>query len=59
MRIIVTYKSEVLGQGIFWEGPSVRINEIRNIPARELAKEVIKDGQPRQVGMWSVKVEDA
>lgn len=53
-EIVVTYQSEILGSGIFWKGKPELINEIRNIPARELAKKVVKDGIERKDGMWNV-----
>lgn len=53
--IVVSYKSEVLGAGEFWRGPDDRIKEIRNIPARRLAAEVVTDGKPRSAGMWTVE----
>jgi hypothetical protein len=58
MQVIVrvSYNSEVLGKGIFWEGPSSKINLIRNIPARMVAEEVVKDGKTRETGMWKVEV---
>lgn len=56
MIIRVEVKNEILGDGIFWEGESDRISEIRNIPARKLAEKVIRDGQTRKDGMWIVSV---
>lgn len=54
MKIKVEYKSEVLGDGVVWEGDSKNINQIINIPARQLAYRVAKDGVSRKVGMWIV-----
>lgn len=52
--ILVETKNEILGNGVFWRGPSDRVSEIQNIPAREMAKLVAKDGKPRACGMWRV-----
>jgi hypothetical protein len=52
--IRVETASDVLGNGVFWEGPASRVNEIRNIPARKLAHLVATDGKPRASGMWRV-----
>jgi len=54
MNIKVEVKNEILGNSIFWEGDSENINQIRNIPAKMLAKQVIKDGKTRKLGMWIV-----
>lgn len=54
MEIIVEVKNEILGDSVFWRGPAENIEEIRNIPARETAKAVAKDGQKRVLGMWHV-----
>lgn len=54
MQILVETKSEVIGNGVFWTGPAERIGEIRNIPARELAAMVARDGESRSLGMWRV-----
>ena len=54
MKIRVEVKNKILGDSIFWEGPSTKINEIRNIPARMLAEQVVKDGVARKIGMWYV-----
>lgn len=56
MIIEVTYDSEILGSGVFWEGTPDKIHEIRNIPARNLAQKVVNDGETRTSGMWTVKV---
>lgn len=53
-RIVVEYENEILGSGVFWEGPAENINEIRNTPARRVAETVAKDGETRTVGMWAV-----
>ncbi len=57
MTIIVDVKNEILGNSEFWRGDESRISEIRNIPARELARLVVADGQPRAIGMWHVRQE--
>lgn len=56
--IIVEVKNEILGNDEFWRGPEDRIDEIRNIPARMLAKKVVKDGKARTIGMWHVRIEN-
>lgn len=56
MEILVETKSEVVGSGVFWKGPADRIGEIRNIPAREIAAMVARDGKSRVLGMWQVSV---
>lgn len=55
--IVVDVKNEILGDSMFWRGPPERIGDIRNIPARETAKLVVKDGKARQHGMWHVRAE--
>lgn len=57
-ELIVTYQSEVLGNGQFWQGRVDEIEEIRNIPARDIAREVAKDGKTRTIGMWKVEVKN-
>jgi hypothetical protein len=54
--IRVETESDVLGNGVFWEGPTSRISEIRNIPARKLAHLVATDGKSRSAGMWRASV---
>ena len=54
MKIKVEVKNEILGDSVLWEGDSSRISEIRNIPARMMAEQVVKDGQTRKSGMWIV-----
>jgi len=54
MTIRVKYISEILGEGVFWEGDSSKIPEIRNIVAQRLAIMVETDGKSRQNGMWYV-----
>lgn len=54
-QIVVTYSSNVLGKGEFWRGCPSEIDDIRNVPARAMAKEVVKDGRTRSAGMWTVK----
>jgi hypothetical protein len=58
MTLSVTFQSEILGSGEFWRGDAEKISEIRNIPAREAAKHVARDGQTRFVGMWKVEKVD-
>jgi len=56
MKIRVEVKNDILGNRIFWEGDSSKIQEIRNIPAKLTAEKVIKDGVDRTCGMWVVSV---
>ena len=53
--IVVTYQNEILGAGVVWEGHEDRLEDIRNIPARNLARLVAQDGRTRQAGMWTVE----
>jgi len=53
--IRVEYSSDVLGNGVFWEGLEENVSEILNIPARRAAELVKKDGEPRRIGMWYVR----
>jgi hypothetical protein len=57
MTIIVEVKNEILGDSEFWRGDESRIAEIRNIPARMTAEQVVADGKPRVSGMWHVRQE--
>jgi len=57
VTIVVDVKSEVLGDSMFWRGPPQHIDQIRNIPARQTAQLVVKDGRPRTCGMWRVRAE--
>ena len=50
--IRVEIENEILGDSVFWEGPSKRIGEITNIVARRLASLVVKDNIRRKSGMW-------
>jgi hypothetical protein len=54
--VTVSYKSEILGEGIFWKGPEKDIKQIRNIPARRMAELVVVDGKTRNSGMWQVEI---
>lgn len=54
MEILVEVKNEILGDSVFWRGPAEKVSEIRNIPARQTAEAVAKDGQKRVCGMWHV-----
>lgn len=50
--IKVTYKSDVLGEGLFWEGKSDGVDQISNIPAKMAAKNAIMTNEPCVYGMW-------
>lgn len=54
--IVVSYNSEVLGNGTFWVGDSTKLEDIRNIPARRLAEQVALDGKTREAGMWKAEM---
>jgi hypothetical protein len=54
MRLRVEVKNDILGNSIFWEGSTKDIENIKNIPARILAKQVLVDGATRKMGMWVV-----
>jgi hypothetical protein len=58
MKIRVEVKNEILGDCVFWEGDPSKTRNIRNIPARRLAEEVVKDGKTRKNGMWVVSLVD-
>lgn len=58
MIVIVEVKNEILGDSEFWRGDKDKIHEIRNVVARELAKQVAKDGIQRADGMWHVRAEE-
>jgi hypothetical protein len=53
-RIRVEVKNEILGKSVFWEGLASDVTQIRNVPARETAKLVARDGTNRVCGMWHV-----
>lgn len=55
--IIVEVKNEILGDSEFWRGDESEISQIRNIPARMTAEQVVRDGKPRKCGMWNVRQE--
>ncbi|MBU1655141.1 MAG: hypothetical protein KJ558_10015 [Gammaproteobacteria bacterium] len=55
-RIRVTYQSDVVGSGVFWEGDPIGIPGIRNLCARDLAVAVSRDGVSRRDGMWRAEV---
>lgn len=57
--VVVEVKNEILGDSEFWRGPENRISAIRNIPARQTAALVVKDGKSRKCGMWHVRIEAA
>jgi hypothetical protein len=54
VKIKVEVKNNILGDSTFWEGDSSKISEIRNIPAKMTAEQVVKDGKTRTCGMWIV-----
>ena len=54
MKLIVTYKSDVLGNGQFWTGDESEIASIKNFVAQDLARAVVKTGMPQSAGMWEV-----
>lgn len=56
--IIVEVKNEILGDREFWRGDEDKISEIKNLVAKNLAKRVSIDGQPRSSGMWFVRKEN-
>jgi hypothetical protein len=55
-RIRVEVKNEFLGNSVFWEGAAADIRMIHNIPARQTAELVAKDGKARVCGMWHVSM---
>jgi len=55
----VRYSSDVLGDGVFFEGvvsPETTLNEIRNVCALELAKSTARNGLPHSSGMWRAEL---
>jgi hypothetical protein len=54
VKIRVEVKNDILGDSVLWEGDSKNISQIRNIPARELAEQVARDGVSRKIGIWIV-----
>ena len=54
--IRVEVRNEILGNSVFWQGPAERIEEIRNLVAKQQARLVAKDGQARASGMWVVSL---
>lgn len=54
--IRVTYRNDLLGSGVFWEGPADRIGDCRNIPARMLAEHVAANGGKKSSGMWTAEL---
>jgi hypothetical protein len=56
--VVVEVKNEILGDSVFWRGPATAIGGIHNIPARETAALVVKDGKARVCGMWHVRIEE-
>ena len=58
-RVLVTYESEVLGSGVFFDGYVDRDTVIMNVVAASLATQTSEDGLPRQCGMWrSVEIKE-
>lgn len=58
--VLIWYESPVVGEG-FLEHPDnnpaqyfTNPDLIFNLPARDLAKGVLRDGKKRQLGMWQV-----
>jgi len=63
MKIKVEVKNKILGNSVFWEGDEKDIDQIRNLPARAMAKALITPGLfyglAQKCGMWRVsKVKD-
>lgn len=56
MVIRVEIKNNILGNSVFWEGDSMKVCEIRNIVARQLALNVRMDGKTHKSGMWIASV---
>jgi len=54
MKIKVEVKNELLGDSLFWEGEDNEVDDIPNLPARQMAKQVALDGKTRKFGMWVV-----
>lgn len=59
--ITVSYKSDVFGSGVFWQGKDEDVNQIRNIPARKMAQELISAKLVDTItnGMWMVERSNA
>lgn len=56
-KVRISYKSEILGNGVSWEGyPYIEANTIKNKPSRSIAIATAKDGKARQCGMWYTEV---
>ena len=54
MRIRVEFRNEILGNGTLGEWDEHQTDNIPNVVAKWLAKQVVKDGVARQDGMWIV-----
>ncbi len=54
MKVRVEVKNDILGNSVFWEGSPEKADEVRNIVAKNLVKQIAKDGKPRREGMWFV-----
>jgi hypothetical protein len=59
MIVTVSYSSEVLGSGIFWEGEEKDLSNCRNYPAQALARSCFKDGKTHTGGMWKAEPKSA
>ena len=56
-RVRVTYESDVLGSGVFFDDYVDAATAIHNVVAESIAKQTAEDGLPRKAGMWrSVEV---
>lgn len=51
-RVRVTYESDVLGDGVFFDDYVDERTTLRNVVAELIAKQTAEDGLPRKVGMW-------
>lgn len=52
-RIVrVTYESDVIGSGVFFEGVVDDKAKIANVVAAGIARQTAADGLPRKAGMW-------
>lgn len=52
MEVKVTYNSEILGNGVFWQGKENEVFKCRNIPAQMIAKKAFQTGEVQKIGMW-------
>lgn len=51
-RVRVSYESEILGTGVFFDDYVDNRTKIKNVVAESIAKQTAEDGLPRNVGMW-------